>query len=175
MIFNGSAAFNAYAEGLHRLGPLIIVAEIGLLLLAVVHVTTGAILFYENLQARPVRYITKKRAGGRTLGSATMPYTGLLLLAFIVFHLLNFHFVDKADRTIFTIVSAAFQSPLYVFLYVAAMVVAAVHISHGFWSAFQTIGISHPKYTPAFRGIGLLLSLIVAIGFGSLPLYLLLQ
>jgi succinate dehydrogenase / fumarate reductase cytochrome b subunit len=171
-LYGGKGMFNSYAGHLHALGVLLKVAEWGLLLLAVVHIATGVILFYQNLRSRPQRYTVKKRAGGRTLGSATMPYTGILLLAFVVFHLINFHFVDKSQTTIYDIVAAAFASPLYVALYVAAMIVAAIHVSHGFWSAFQTVGANHPKYMPMIRTLSVLLALIVGFGFGLLPIYI---
>jgi succinate dehydrogenase / fumarate reductase cytochrome b subunit len=170
-IYFGADAFNAYAEHLHSLGILINFAEIGLLTLALVHVLTGVTLFYQNLVARPKRYAVNKTAGGRSLGSATMPYSGLLLLAFVVFHLVNFHFVDKTHTTIYAIVSEAFQHPGYILIYLVAMIVAAIHISHGFWSAFQTIGANHPKYMSIIRGAGLAFALIVGAGFGLLPLF----
>jgi len=171
-IFSGKDALVAYSEKLHALGPLLTLAEFGLLFLGLVHVLTGGVLFYENLTARPQKYAVKKNAGGRTIGSATMPYTGLMILTFVIVHLLNFHFVDRTDRTIFEIVAATFSKPGYVIGYIAAMIVAAVHVSHGFWSAFQTIGASHPKYFPLTRGAGILFSLLVAIGFGALPIYI---
>jgi succinate dehydrogenase / fumarate reductase cytochrome b subunit len=52
------------------------------------------------------------------------------------------------------------------------VIIAGVHVSHGFWSAFQTIGADHPKYTPLIKGVSILLALVVAIGFGSLPVYI---
>ncbi|WP_419656975.1 sdhC3: succinate dehydrogenase/fumarate reductase cytochrome b subunit [Desulfosarcina variabilis str. Montpellier] len=171
-IYGGQEAFNSYAEHLHSLGPLVTVAEIGLLAFALVHVITGLVLFLGNLKARPVRYAVNKSAGGRTLGSATMPYTGVILLAFIVFHLLNFHFVDKTDTTIFNIVSNAFGNPVYVAIYILSMIVAAVHVSHGFWSAFQTIGANHPKYMPLIRTLSIVFAVVVGIGFGFLPIYI---
>ncbi|MFZ1984262.1 MAG: succinate dehydrogenase cytochrome b subunit [Desulfatitalea sp.] len=171
-LYGGKGMFNSYAAHLHSLGVLLVVAEWGLLLLALVHILTGLTLFYQNFGARPQRYQLKKRAGGRTLGSATMPYTGILLLAFVVFHLINFHFVDKSQTTIYDIVAAAFGSPLYVALYVAAMIAAAVHVSHGFWSAFQTVGANHPKYMPMIRTLSVLLALLVGFGFGLLPIYI---
>jgi succinate dehydrogenase / fumarate reductase cytochrome b subunit len=170
-LYGGRDLFNSYAKHLHSLGPLVTLFELGLLALAMVHVLTGLTLFYENWRARPIRYCVKKRAGGRTIGSATMPYTGILLLAFVTFHLVNFHFVDKAGRTIFEIVASAFAQPWHVAIYVLAMIVAAIHVSHGFWSAFQTVGASHPKYMPIVRAVGLLFSLIVALGFGAIPIY----
>jgi succinate dehydrogenase / fumarate reductase cytochrome b subunit len=171
-LYGGKDLFNSYAEHLHSLGPLVTLFELGLLSLAVVHVLTGLTLFYQNLRARPVGYCMKKKAGGRTIGSATMPYTGIVLLAFVAFHLINFHFVDKTHRTIFEIVAQAFANPAYVVMYVVAMIVAAIHVSHGFWSAFQTLGANHPKYMPLVRAVSILFSLIVGIGFGAIPIYL---
>ncbi len=170
-IYTGKDVFNSYAEHLHSLGPVLTLAEIGLLFFATVHILTGAILFYQNIKARPVRYSVNKRAGGRTLGSATMPYTGVIMLLFIIFHLLNFHFVDKTNTTIFQIVSSSFAKPGYVFIYTFAMIVAAIHVSHGLWSACQTLGANHPNYTPFIRGASIVFGLIVGIGFGFIPVY----
>jgi len=170
-IYSGKDAFNAYAENLHSLGPLLSIAEWGLLICAVIHVLTGATLFYQNFRARPVRYAVNKNAGGRTIGSFTQPYTGLLILAFVIFHLANFHFVDKSNATIYQIVSNAFTNTGYVCVYILAMIVVAIHVSHGFWSLFQTIGANHPKYMPIIRWAGIIFSLVVGIGFGFIPVY----
>jgi succinate dehydrogenase / fumarate reductase cytochrome b subunit len=171
-LYKGGTAFNAYAEKLHSLGPILTVFEFGLLALALIHVTTGIILFVQNLKARSVPYENDQRAGGRTLSSVTMPYTGIIILAFVIFHLINFSFVDKSQRTIFEIVSSAFANPVYMVLYVFAMIVVALHIRHGFWSAFQTIGANHPKYMPALMVLSVIASLIFGFGFGLLPIYL---
>ena len=171
-IYAGRDAFNNYALHLHALGPLLTVFELGLLTLAVVHVFTGALLFYQNWQARPQRYQVYKSSGGRTIGSATMPYTGFLILLFVIFHLTNFSFVDKTNTTIFDIVAGSFQNPAYVAIYVAAMIVVALHVSHGFWSLFQTLGANHPKYMPIITGAGLVVSVLFGVGFGFIPLYI---
>ncbi len=172
MLYVGADAFNRYAERLHAIGPLITVFELGLLTLGLVHVLTGTTLFFQNLRARPVRYAVNHRAGGRTLGSFTMPYTGILLLVFVVIHLIDFHFADKTDTTIYEIVSTTLAKPGYLIFYVFAMVVAAVHISHGFWSAFQTMGANHPKYMPTVQVLGIVFSIVVGVGFGFIPIYL---
>jgi succinate dehydrogenase / fumarate reductase cytochrome b subunit len=171
-IYKGGTAFNAYAEKLHSLGPILTVFEFGLLALALIHVTTGIILFVQNLKARSVPYENDRRAGGRTLSSVTMPYTGIIILAFVIFHLINFSFVDKSQRTIFEIVRSAFANPVYMVIYVFVMIVVALHIRHGFWSAFQTIGDNHPKYMPALMVLSVIASLIFGFGFGLLPIYL---
>lgn len=83
-----------------------------------------------------------------------------------------FHFVDKTNTTIFEVVHTAFQNFLYVGFYVAAMLVLAVHISHGFWSAFQTLGMNHSKYMPIISAAGLVFALLVGVGFGFIPIYI---
>jgi succinate dehydrogenase / fumarate reductase cytochrome b subunit len=170
-IYGGKDAFNSYAEHLHSLGPLITFMEWALVIFALVHIGTGLTLFYQNFKARPDRYVVNKRAGGRTIGSATMPYTGIILLVFIIVHLINFHFVDKSNVTIYQIVSQTFEYPLYVLSYIVAMIVVAVHVSHGFWSAFQTIGANHPKYMQLIMVLSIVFSLAVGLGFGLLPIY----
>ena len=111
------------------------------------------------------RYAVNKWAGGRTLGSATMPYTRVLLFSSAFrgrFHLINFHFIDKTDTTIYDIVVAAFQHTgvCHVF-YTFAMAVLAIHISHGLWSAFQTLGANHSKYMPLIRNAAIVFSILV--------------
>jgi succinate dehydrogenase / fumarate reductase cytochrome b subunit len=171
-LYKGGAAFNTYAEKLHALGPILTVFEFGLLALALIHVTTGIILFVQNLKARSVPYELDRPAGGRTLSSVTMPYTGFIILAFVIFHLITISFADKSQRTIFEIVSSAFASPVYMVVYVFVMVVVTLHVQHGFWSAFQTMGANHPKYMPAIMALSIIFSLIFGFGFGILPIYL---
>ena len=171
-IYGGPEAFNAYAAKLHSLGPLLTIFELVLVLFAGLHILTGIILFLQNRQARPTGYTRYESSGGRTLSSRTMPYTGLIILAFVIFHLINFSFIDKTDRTIFQIVSSAFANPLYVIIYISVMMIVALHVRHGFWSAFQTLGGNHPKYMPAIMVLSIAIGLIVAVGFGFLPIYI---
>ncbi|MDQ1334388.1 MAG: succinate dehydrogenase / fumarate reductase, cytochrome b subunit [Thermodesulfobacteriota bacterium] len=170
-IYGGKTRFNAYSDHLHSLGVLINVAEIGLLLLALIHILLATLLYVENWQARPVRYVMKTNAGGRTLSSTLMPYTGLYLLVFVIIHLLTFHFVDRGNQGIFQIVANVFSKPGYVIFYAFSMIVAAFHVKHGFWSAFQTLGGNHPKYMPLIRAVSLIFSLCVAAGFGFIPIF----
>ncbi|MFZ7127732.1 MAG: succinate dehydrogenase cytochrome b subunit [Desulfobacterales bacterium] len=170
-LYGGPDLFNSYAEHLQSLGPVLRIAEAVMITLFAIHVLTALLLFLQNRQARPDRYRTFKSPGGRTLGSDTMPYTGILILVFLIFHLMNFTFVDKTGTTVFQIVQTSFQNPVYVGLYILAMVIVAIHVSHGFWSLFQTLGLNHPKYMPAIMTVGIVLSLIFALGFGFLPIY----
>ena len=171
-IYGGRDYFTAYAEHLHAFGILVNVAEMGLLVFAVLHISLGAILFFETLRARPNRYVMRKSAGGRTISSTIMPYTGLYVLMFVVIHLFTFHFVEHTPQNTFQLVAGAFSKPAYVVFYVFSMVVIGFHVKHGLWSAFQTIGANHPKYMPFIRGASLIFSLAVGVGFGSIPVFI---
>jgi len=173
MAFAGADAFNGYAAKLHSLQPYLSVFNIGLATLGLVHIVVGIILFFENLKARPTKYKFYQNPGGRTIGSNTMPYTGGLILIFVIFHLLKFTFFDKSVTPIYEQMSATFSNPLWVLMYLVAMVIVAVHISHGFWSLFQTFGINHPRYMPLIMKLGLVVTFVFGIGFGILPIYLL--
>ena len=170
-LYGGEKLFTAYAEHLQSFGPFVLIAEIGLILLALVHVTTGLTLFYQNYTARASRYQKTAWAGGRTIGSVTMPYTGILLLVFILTHLANFRFIGDTSASIYQVVTATFSNPFYLVFYVLMMVMVGLHISHGFWSLFQTLGANHPKYSPAINKLGILLSLLFGVGFGIIPIY----
>ncbi|MDZ7830486.1 MAG: succinate dehydrogenase cytochrome b subunit [Desulfobacterales bacterium] len=171
-LYVGRETFESYVEHLHALDPLIRVAEIGLLAFLLVHVITGTLLFIQNRKARPERYAVNKSGGGRTIGSATAPYTGFLILLFIIFHLLNFHFVEHPEGSVFNTVSNTFSNAYYTGIYIVAMIVVAVHVRHGFWSLFQTLGANHPKYMPVIQGAGIVFALLLGAGFGLIPPYI---
>jgi succinate dehydrogenase / fumarate reductase cytochrome b subunit len=170
-IYGGPTAFVSYAEHLHALGKLLVVAEVGLIVALIIHLTTAVFLFFENRRARPVKYSVDKGGGGRTFSSQTMPYTGLLILGFIGVHLATFshHFVDQTSRNIFQIASAVFSRDIYLIIYTIGVLVVAFHVQHGLWSAFQTVGANHPKYMPLIQKVSVIFAIIVAIGFGSVP------
>jgi succinate dehydrogenase / fumarate reductase, cytochrome b subunit len=174
-IYAGGAAFVSYAEHLHALGNLLVAAEVAMALALTIHVITAIFLFSENRGARPVKYAVDKSGGGRTVSSQTMPYTGLLILGFIGVHLATFshHVVDQATRNIFQIAVAVFSNRVYLAIYLMAMVIVAFHVRHGLWSALQTVGANHPKYMPFIQKVSLIFAVIVAIGFGSLPIVIL--
>jgi succinate dehydrogenase / fumarate reductase, cytochrome b subunit len=171
-VYSGKEAFLSYVEKLHSLGALVTLAELGLVVFALLHIGLGLVLFVQNLQARPVRYAVKKSAGGRTIGSITAPYTGLLILVFIIVHLSKFRLVDKAMTDDFIILSNTFTQVGYVLFYVLGVIVVAFHVSHGFWSGFQTIGLNHPKYMPLIQRFGTFFSVVLGVGFASIPIYL---
>ena len=174
-VYGGPASFVSYAEHLHALGKLLVAAEIGMAVALIIHVTTAVFLFFGNRGARPIRYAVYKSGGGETLSSRTMPYTGLLILGFLAVHLATFshHIVDQTRRNIFQIADMVFKNPIYLAIYVVGVIIVAFHVRHGLWSAFQTVGGSHPKYMPFIQKLSIVFAVIVAFGFGSLPFVIL--
>lgn len=168
-LFVGEGAFNHYAETLSN-NPLLPVAEAGLVFLFLLHIITALYLKVKNVQARPVAYESASSKGGRTPGSRSMAATGILVLLFLIIHLKTFRFGDDVDG-LYKLVMAWFKNPLYAGFYVFAMIGLAVHLSHGFQSAFNTLGISHPRYTPVIKAAGLLFAVAVCGGFAVIPLW----
>ena len=172
LMIAGREAFNGYAEKLQSLGPVLHVFRAGLIGFACVHILSGLYLFLQNRKARPVRYEMDASAGGRTVSSRTMPYTGLIILAFLIFHLFHFTWTDKGARTIFDLVAAQFNQPWVILIYAAAMIVVALHARHGFWSAFQSLGALNPRFTWGVYTLGGVIAALLALGYNVIPVYI---
>ena len=179
LILVGPDAFNVYAYTLTS-NPLIYVAEAILAGMFLLHVFLAAVLSIQNKQARPDSYAVKVKTGrGESFASSTMPYTGLIMLVFIILHLINFKFgseyttvVDGVQlRDLYRTVIEYFANPLYVAWYVFAMIALGIHTSHGFWSMFQSWGFQHPKYTPGIKNIAIGYGVFVTLGFSALAIF----
>lgn len=179
LLLLGPAAFNLYGHKLTS-NPLIYLAEAGLMVIFLLHLGLAFKVTLENKAARKHGYAKKVRTGrGATIMSETMPYTGLVLLAFIISHLLHFKFgnhyetvVDGvAMRDLYKVVMEFFVSPIGTAWYVFAMICATFHTSHGFSSAFQSLGLNHPKYYPSIKKLGYLYALFVGGGFTLLAVW----
>jgi succinate dehydrogenase / fumarate reductase cytochrome b subunit len=165
----GREIFLAYAAHLHAFGFLLSIFESLLVILVLLHVATGLLLAGENFLARPHRYSMGRNAGGRTPASRTMIYTGAAVLLFIPVHLANFHFTREII-SIADLVPKVFRQPHFALIHIVAVLCLAIHVSHGFWSMFQTMGLDHPKYLPVIQGCALLFSLLIGVIFALIPL-----
>lgn len=183
LIFVSPEAFNLYAHKLTST-PLIYIAEAGLLAIFLTHIGLALRLTIENKMARPVGYYMKQPTGrGSTFASSTMPVTGIGIGVFVVLHIIHFKFGAYYDivhggvemRDLYRLVIEEFQNKAFTFGYIVAMAFVGVHVSHGFWSAFQSIGFNHPKYNPVIKGVSVFYALAVFGGFASLPIYCFLQ
>lgn len=167
--FFGRDAFLAYAAHLHSLGMALSVIEFFLYLVFFLHILFAAFLYIQNLAARPVRYAVNNAAGGSTFASKTMPYTGLIILIFLVIHLKTFHFTSST-APIADIVRYTLQQPLMALFYIVGLLALIIHTSHGFWSLFQSMGINHPNYDALLRRGALLISLTGGTIYILIPL-----
>lgn len=175
--------YNKYAHTILSFGWLIIVAEVILIGVLVSHMFSAISITLGKKKARPVKYVKTGKAGGpskKTFASSSMIWTGILTFIFIVIHLKTFKFgpdysttVDgERMRDLHTLVWGVFQNPIYVFWYVGTLAFLGFHLRHGFWSAFQSLGVNHPKFTPIIYTAALILALAIAVGFIGIPLWI---
>ena len=182
LLLVGPDAFNIYAHKLTALGGLLYLVEAVLLVVFLVHLGLALKLNLENLKARggAKRYHLKKNTGrGTTFMSQTMPWTGLVLLVFIILHLLNLKFGTYYEveidgvvmRNIYKTTLEYFKSPVTTGWYVFAMICTALHTSHGFSSAFQSMGWNSGKYFKNVKRLGYLYAVLVGGGFAFLSVW----
>ena len=179
MIFARQKAFNHYAHTLAS-NPLVVPAEIGLLLVFLIHVFKTATMWTKNQAARPVPYGQKAWAGHtsrKSVASSTMIWTGVATLAFVVVHVAQikygawYQIGDPPVRDLYRTTIEVFESPLWVGVYVAGMALIGFHLRHGISSAFQSLGASHPVYTRRLVAAGTVLAILIAGGFAIIPVW----
>lgn len=179
LVLKGPDAFNEYGHFLKTHPQILWPARIGLLVLFVVHVYLGISLARENRQARPTPYASKNTVQA-TLASRTMALTGLLILAYLIYHLLHFTIgtiqpqyfsgVDADGRhDIFTMFVLGFRDPIIFGSYVAAQIILAVHLSHATRSVFQTMGWNQQRFFGVLKGFSIAYTAVVIIGFMTPP------
>ena len=177
-LYGGSdgAKFIKYATSLHDLGPLMVVAEAMLVLLFGIHVYYALRLIRENRAARPLPYAARKTLGQSTLASRTMPITGLIVLGFLVGHLLHLRFREglfapHADQLHAYVVDrdSGLAAPLFGAFYLLGSLAVGLHVSHGFRSLFQSLGLNHPLLNRIAGRLAVGLSILIGLGFASFP------
>ena len=166
-------SFDAYVSFLQGFGPLLTIAEIALALLFLAHAYLALRLTYENFQAREQRYSVRQHRGAATYGSLTMFYTGTLLLGYLLKHLYDFRFDAQFFDDPDALVKTTLSQPGHAVVYLGAAIVLGIHLSHGFRSAFQSLGASHPAWTPLIELTGKALAFLFAAGFAAFPIYFL--
>ena len=176
-LLQSNAAFNAYAQKLHDLGPLLIAAEIGLLALFLVHITLAIAVTLRSKSARSVGYRSQGSTGQKTIGSRTMRITALLLLVFLIIHILDFRYKKwigaEGSEDLAQLVTDRITQPLGMTIYIVAALVLGLHLSHGFKSAFQSLGLRHNKFDRSIQCLGWVLAIGLALGFALIPVALL--
>lgn len=180
-IYAGPGVFNAYAHQLHSLGPLLMAARLGLLVVFLIHICLSSFLVIENIKASGgyKRYAVQKSVGRRSLAEALMPYTGLYIFAFVIYHILDFAYADNLGPRslilgksygIYGIVFNSFRDPVHGLLYIIAVCFLGLHLCHGVQSLMQTGGF-RPKWVHVIKMSSDYFALLMVIGYSSIPVY----
>lgn len=185
-VFAGADGINAYAKHLHDLGPLVWVFRLAMLVIFAVHITFAVQLYLENRAATPDSYAVQKTLV-TTFSAKTMIFTGLIILAFLLYHLLHFtvqitnpelsahHLpLDAAMRPdVFTMVTLSFQNVFISLVYIIAMIALMLHLMHGISSWVQTFGWSTGSSQDKVNALGKLVAIAFGLAYIAIPLLLL--
>lgn len=182
---DGGEAFNKYTYFMTH-NPLIKTISYGLYFFIILHTVQGLMIWAYNRKAKGQSYAVKTTPPGVKWASSNMALLGTLILFFLIIHMGDFWLKMKMGELdthtyedfvngepiadLYSRVSVAFQNPLLVASYVIAQIVLFFHLSHGFQSSFQTLGVNHPKYTPFIKGLGLVYSVLIPLGFAAIPI-----
>jgi succinate dehydrogenase cytochrome b subunit len=180
IIFFGQAPFNQYSHQLIS-NPLIVPIEIGLLLVFLLHIYKTVRMWMSNKAARPVGYQKKELAGHtsrKSLASSTMIASGLIIAFFVMIHVKQFKFGtfyltagSESVRDLYRTEIEVFRNPLWVVFYVIATLIVGLHLRHGIASAFQSLGLDHPRYTKRLVLSSIALALVIGGGLAIIPVW----
>jgi succinate dehydrogenase / fumarate reductase cytochrome b subunit len=189
LVDKSGGTFNAVCHFMTT-NPVVRVIEPVLALGFVLHILLASWITLQNRAARPVKYARSEQAGNATWSSRNMYVLGALILAFMALHLWNFWWKIKVSgdpllaevemdgaqvENTYALVSGLFKgSVIYCLLYVVAAVLLGLHLSHGFASAFQSVGMSNRVWRGRLEVIGTCFAVVIATGFSIIPLYFLL-
>ncbi len=180
LLWGSQEGFNEYSTFMTTF-PLIQISSYLLYASILLHAVDGLMLARANSAARPVKYKHNKPGENSSWSSRSMALLGVITLVFLIIHMRSFWFemhwgdigVDASgNKDLYTVTVTAFEQWWYSLLYVVAMAALALHLSHGFQSSFQTLGLSHPKYTPIIKTVGTVFSVIVPLLFAAIPVWL---
>ena len=179
LILKSPEAYNHYSYALTS-NPFLIVAELGLVATLGLHILEAVWLTLQNKMARPTKYaMSTNGEKAPRFQSKFMIFHGSLLLIFIVLHLITFKYGHQYEtvvdgikmRDLHKLVIEVFHDPMYVAWYAFCLVCLGFHLSHGFYSAFASLGFYHPRYSPWLSRFGYVYAFVVAAGFLSQPIY----
>ncbi len=171
-IYEGPEKINNYSRLLHSMPALLWGVRITLLGMVVLHIWSSAQLAMRNRAARPTGY-QKKKAVGSSYASRTMYWSGPIILAFVIYHLLDFTFgtVNPAfqEGNVYSNVVASFQLPQVSAFYILAMILLCLHLYHGLWSMLQSLGVPQARYTRSLKRGAAVVAILIAAGNISIP------
>src|ERR1700755_976551 len=174
-VFEGPAKLNAYGAFLHSIGELLWPVRAILLIAIALHITATVQLALRNKRARPTGYSVKK-AIASSYASRTMYWSGPIVLAFIIFHLLHLTagYIHPGaayiEGDVYHNVVSGFQVWWVSLSYIFAIILLGLHLRHGIWSMFQSLGMNHPRHTPILKSAAWVVALAIVLGYISIPI-----
>lgn len=172
---DGVPPLDAYAAHLRALPPLLWGTRAVLLIAVVLHIIAATQLtLLDKFEARATSRYIKYEPITSTYASRTMVWSGPIIFFYVIYHLLDLTFGTVhpgfEPGKVFHNVVTGFQNPWVASFYIVANILLAIHIYHGAWSMFQTVGIAHPRYTPILKKASIVFAVVIGIGFCSVPL-----
>ena len=173
-VFEGPARLNAYSRFLHNLGELLWMIRGVLIIAVVLHIVAAWQLALRNWHARPVGY-EQKKAVNSSYASRTMYWSGPIVLAFVIFHLLEFtagviHPESRfIEGDVYHNVVAGFSVWWVSAWYIFALILLGLHLRHGIWSMFQSVGLLQQRHTPVLKQAALWLTILIIAGYIAIP------
>jgi len=172
-IFLGPERINAYGKFLHENLELLIPARIILLTCVVLHILAAwQVAILNNFKARPQGYV-KKTALTSSYAARTMIWSGPIIGIFVVYHIMHFTLLvaqpGLVELDVYNNVIKGFSVPAIALFYIVANILLAMHLYHGVWSMCQSLGVSHPRYTPWLKLGSKLFGIVIALGNCSIP------
>jgi succinate dehydrogenase / fumarate reductase cytochrome b subunit len=169
----GAEALNYYAAALRKLGGLLYVVRAILLVAVVLHIVSAYQVSRMSLKNRPINYERwKPRASD--YASRTMRWSGVILALFIVYHLMHLTFGNAHPHFIHSDVYANVVSGFSIWyvsaFYIAAMIALTLHLYHGVWSMFQTLGLNNPTWNKVLHRLAVISAIIIGAGNISIPI-----
>lgn len=172
-IYEGPEKLNNYAKFLRSVPAALWTVRVTLLVMVILHIWSSVQLALLKFDARPAGYV-KKKATKSSYASRTMYWSGPIILAFVIYHLLDFTFGTVnphfEEGNVYANVIASFQLIPVSAFYIVAMLLLCMHLYHGLWSMFQSLGYSHPRYTPVLKRSAAVVAILIAAGNISIPL-----
>jgi succinate dehydrogenase / fumarate reductase cytochrome b subunit len=172
-VFLGKEALNAYGEFLHHsTHGLIWVARIAILASVIAHIVASIQLTKLKMDARPVSYV-KTDYSHSSYASRTMMWSGPIIAAFVIFHLMDLTWGNAnpgfVEGKVYENLILSFSRWPVALAYIVAVSMLSVHLYHGIYSMFQSLGASHPKYTPGLQRFAKLAAFLIWAGYVSIP------
>lgn len=179
LVPDGGLLFNEWA---HFMGSNVFIRTMEIVLFAgiIVHIVQSLVITIDNRKARPTGYAVNNRQANSKWYTRSMGLLGSIILLFLIIHLRKFWYQSRfigyspdaaGNPNQYPDFITVFGNPIYVVIYTVGVLALAYHLLHGFQSAWRTLGVAHKKWTPVIKGLGVIYTVVITVGFIIIPIY----